>query len=80
MRVRNRAGYTVYRWEKIYERNEPLDCRCYARAAAAIKGIDRWSDDNWRELRESFGMSRPDKPDGEVRNGVTFRRSEFWNK
>ena len=80
MRVRNRAGYTVYRWEKIYERNEPLDCRCYARAAAAIKGIDRWGDDNWRELRESFGMVSPAKTDNETKHGVTFRRSEFWNK
>ena len=28
-----RAGQTVIVWEKTYERNEPLDCRNYARAA-----------------------------------------------
>lgn len=28
-----RNGQTVIAWEKIYDRNEPLDCRNYARAA-----------------------------------------------
>ncbi|MGN0996542.1 MAG: phage terminase large subunit family protein [Candidatus Ventricola sp.] len=31
--VARRAGQSVMRWEKIYERNEPLDCRNYAQAA-----------------------------------------------
>ena len=34
-------GYSVYEWRKKYARNEPLDCRLYARAAASIVGIDR---------------------------------------
>ena len=34
-------GYTVYEWHKKYERNEPLDCRVYARVAASIIGLDR---------------------------------------
>jgi phage terminase large subunit GpA-like protein len=29
------------KWEKRFERNEPLDCRVYARAAAVIVGLDR---------------------------------------
>lgn len=29
------------KWKKTYERNEPLDCRIYARAAANIVGLDR---------------------------------------
>ncbi|MDP4201447.1 MAG: phage terminase large subunit family protein [Bacteroidota bacterium] len=29
------------KWKKVYERNEPLDCRIYARAAANIVGLDR---------------------------------------
>ena len=28
-----RGGKSVFTWEKVYERNEPLDCRNYARAA-----------------------------------------------
>jgi len=28
-------------WQKKFERNEPLDTRVYARAAASIVGLDR---------------------------------------
>lgn len=38
-------GYPVHYWVKHYERNEPLDCRVYARAAASILGIDRLTPD-----------------------------------
>ena len=30
-------------WVKKYERNEPLDCRIYARAASVVMGLDRMS-------------------------------------
>jgi phage terminase large subunit GpA-like protein len=33
-------------------RNEALDCRVYARAAASIYGIDRFSEKHWRELEQ----------------------------
>ena len=33
MVLHRRMGQTVVSWEKTYERNEPLDCRNYARAA-----------------------------------------------
>ncbi len=33
MVVHRRGGRSVMHWEKTYERNEPLDCRNYARAA-----------------------------------------------
>lgn len=32
--TKRKSGQTVLAWEKIYERNEPLDCRNYALAAA----------------------------------------------
>jgi len=31
--IHRKGGQSVTAWEKIYERNEPLDCRNYARAA-----------------------------------------------
>lgn len=43
-------GYTRYQWEKVYDRNEPLDCRVIARACAALVGIDRYKDPQWDEL------------------------------
>ena len=33
MIIKRRNGQSVVTWEKFYERNEPLDCRNYARAA-----------------------------------------------
>ena len=33
MVIHRRGGKSAVAWEKVYERNEPLDCRNYARAA-----------------------------------------------
>lgn len=47
MQVTNKKGYQEYQWVKKYARNEPLDCRVYARTAAAVVGMDRWTDNRW---------------------------------
>ena len=38
------------------ERNEALDCRVYARAAAWILGADRWTEDTWASLEAQAGI------------------------
>lgn len=43
-------GQTKSRWEKKYERNEALDCRVYARAAAFVFGLDRFTEEQWLQL------------------------------
>jgi phage terminase large subunit GpA-like protein len=43
-------GYPKRIWQKIRDRNEVLDCRVYARAAAIALGIDRWSESRWEQL------------------------------
>ena len=48
-------GYSRWQWEKIYERNERLDCRVYARAAAIQAGADRWNERSWDGLEEDLG-------------------------
>jgi phage terminase large subunit GpA-like protein len=41
----------LYVWELIPGReNHFLDCRVYARAAAAVLGIDRYSESDWSKL------------------------------
>jgi phage terminase large subunit GpA-like protein len=50
-------GHKKYEWEKTRDRNESLDCRVYARAAAAAAGMDRYSDGQWLELANSAGIS-----------------------
>jgi len=45
-------GYSKTEWVKIRERNEALDTRIYARAAASICGIDRFNESHWNQLEE----------------------------
>jgi phage terminase large subunit GpA-like protein len=37
------------------ERNEALDCRVYARAAAGRVGIDRFQEKHWTDLERRVG-------------------------
>ncbi len=47
-------------WEKTRERNEALDCRVYARAAAAVYGIDRFQERHWARLEQHL-VPKPKK-------------------
>ena len=53
--VRTKRGFTRLDWQKLRERNEALDCRVYARAAAWIVGADRWTEAKWRDLEDQVG-------------------------
>jgi phage terminase large subunit GpA-like protein len=53
--VKTKRGFQRLEWQKLRERNEVLDCRVYARAAAWIAGADRWSDAKWRDLEDQVG-------------------------
>jgi phage terminase large subunit GpA-like protein len=61
--VKTRRGFTRLEWQKLRERNEALDCRVYARAAAWIAGADRWPERKWRELEAQV---TPDARDEEI--------------
>lgn len=51
---KSRTGYQKLEWEKTRDRNEALDCRVYARAAAWLMGVDRWSESKWEALEEQL--------------------------
>lgn len=53
-------GFRRYQWEKVYDRNEPLDCRVYARAMSYLAGIDRWDSARWDELAEAVKVAAPE--------------------
>lgn len=54
--IRVTRGMPTAIWEKDPTRNnEALDCRVYARAAAAIYGLDRMSEYKWRQIERSLG-------------------------
>ena len=40
-------------------RNEPLDLQIYNRAAAALCGMESWSEEDWKALAEHLNVSRP---------------------
>jgi phage terminase large subunit GpA-like protein len=54
---RDRRGYARREWHKLRERNEALDCYVYARAAAAVLGLDRWGERHWRGREEQLGLA-----------------------
>ena len=53
--VKTKRGFQRLEWQKLRERNEALDCRVYARAAAWIAGADRWTEAMWRNLEQQVG-------------------------
>jgi phage terminase large subunit GpA-like protein len=55
--VKTKRGFSRLEWQKLRERNESLDCRVYARAAAWIAGADRWTEAMWRDLEQQVGGS-----------------------
>ena len=67
--VRTRRGFARLEWQKMRERNEALDCRIYARAAAWIAGADRWGEAKWADLEAQLG----DAGDGDATAGIVNR-------
>lgn len=65
-------GYKKYEWVKRFDRNEPLDCRVYARAAAAVVGVDRLTEADWEALRNGYLQTKQEvKP--------PRKSSGFWD-
>jgi phage terminase large subunit GpA-like protein len=86
-------GYRRGEWQKTRDRNEALDARCYARAAAAVYGMDRFTDVIWQtlegrlaELSKRVGQSprsaqQPGPPQRKIRGyfvGESDRRKVDW--
>jgi phage terminase large subunit GpA-like protein len=90
--VKARTGHVRTEWQQLRERNEALDCRVYARAAAWLLGIDRWDDSRWeqRELaigrvasRSGGGVASPSQqiPAGSIGNNpyaTVPKREQTW--
>jgi phage terminase large subunit GpA-like protein len=52
-------GYRRTEWQKTRDRNEAIDARNYARAAAAVYGMDRFVEVSWRTLEERLAAASP---------------------
>ncbi len=61
--IRIHRGYPKAVWEKDpTRRNEALDCRVYARAAASIYGLDRFNEHHWQQFLDALGKPPPVPP------------------
>ena len=80
--VKTRRGFERLEWQKLRERNEVLDCRVYARAAAWIAGADRWTDDKWRDLEDQVGPApfAESEPKADVQAGQVTRQPPLGGK
>ena len=82
--VKTRRGFQKLEWQKLRERNEVLDCRAYARAAAWIAGADRWTDEKWRDLEDQVGpmpaQMQDVQPDASIAAGVLARSPMIGGK
>lgn len=54
---KTRKGYVKLEWEQIPGRqNHVLDVRVYARAAASLAGLDRFTESDWSAREKMFGI------------------------
>ena len=65
----------IVHWVKVFERNEPLDCRVYARAAAFVYGIDRFKDEHWKQLEEA--IAKPVEIHHDIQKKPERRKSDW---
>ncbi len=78
----NEKKQTKFEWVKIRERNEALDCRNYARAAASLLGYDRLKDVDFDALEEQYGFYDPElekniQAQEEAKRKVT-EQDDYW--
>lgn len=60
---KNKRGFISLEWELIPGReNHVLDARVYARAAAAVVGIDRWREMDWAAHERALSPDAPPQP------------------
>ena len=76
--VKTKRGFARLEWQKLRERNEALDARVYARAAAWIAGLDRWSDERWAEAEREVSVETVRRTAAETDGGVDPRSPDGW--
>jgi len=78
--VINKKGFAEYQWtKKSGARNEALDVRNYARAAAYIIGIDRFKTDTWDKIKaQSTVIVEKIKEAKAPEKKETKKRSGYW--
>ena len=71
--VKTKRGFDQLEWQKLRDRNETLDCRVYARAAAWVLGVDRYAEARWKQLEDQLVSRSPRPPPGRAAAGPSYR-------
>ncbi|MGP1397159.1 MAG: phage terminase large subunit family protein [Inquilinaceae bacterium] len=59
---RTRTGFARQEWTLTRDRNEALDLRVYAMAAAVAARLDRWTEADWTQREFEAGFAAPADP------------------
>lgn len=74
------GGGKRYEWQKIRERNEALDTRVYARAAASLAGLDRYSSEQLKIIKEKTSVEMEKARPQSAHNPQKVKDSPFRNR
>lgn len=79
------GGRQRYVWEKYFDRNEPLDCRIYARCALASVGVDRWQERDWVDMQSKLELVSLENAPNNNKNTnnasvgeIKRKKSSYW--
>lgn len=64
-------------WDNVYRRNEPMDCRNYARVAQAMTGVDSYGDEVLEDLNNSYKKTTL-QLDDEIENSYVPGGGSLW--
>ena len=73
-----RTGRTKMEWQQTRARNEALDCRIYARAAAWDRGLDRMQESHFQALEAQLGSQTGGKADIKPQEKKAPRQPPWW--
>jgi phage terminase large subunit GpA-like protein len=74
-----RKGYRKYEWIKKYHENEPLDTTVYARAAAAVIGLDRMKPEHYDQMVNHLPNVVKPVPSVVNKPVQQKRKSSYWD-
>jgi len=76
----NKKGFMVYAWTlPAHTRNEALDCRVYARAAASLVGLDRFTAVDFENMRISY-RNKPNAGKQQGGGSPLLDGKSFWDE
>lgn len=77
LNVRVVKGYRRYEWQKVRDRNEALDVRIYARAAAYVVGMDRFNSAQWDKADVNHNTIKKPEPEKQIPAPIPVKKPSY---